>query len=241
VKLHMLSVPFRFNLFGLKFWNKRSLSITESDPVCKVIYLGNVLTPLAKGEACVEKPLSTLWNNYCANVKHDIDMKLTICNSGLKALTKEHGLTEYWANRITYCVAHPSHPKVFCWVYRHDGRKMKPELRCHAVLCASKDKASRMAQLLTTKLTVALQDFRREKKIRQNARLSLVEIPIRKQLLVKGLANFKAPLERSKSAPKLTSIVEENKDENEDQDEDDEDQESDDASELIEEYESMKM
>lgn len=66
----------------------------------------------------------------------------------------------------------------------------------------------RMAQSLNDKLSTALQEFRREKKLRQNARLSLSEIPIRKQLLVKGLANFRAPLERSKSAPKLTSIVE---------------------------------
>jgi hypothetical protein len=65
-----------------------------------------------------------------------------------------------------------------------------------------------MAQSLNDKLSTALQEFRREKKLRQNARLSLSEIPIRKQLLVKGLANFRAPLERSKSAPKLTSIVE---------------------------------
>ena len=62
---------------------------------------------------------------------------------------------------------------------------------------------------MNEKLSTALQEFRREKKLRQNARLSLSEIPIRKQLLVKGLANFRAPLERSKSAPKLTSIVEE--------------------------------
>ena len=66
-----------------------------------------------------------------------------------------------------------------------------------------------MSQSLNDKLTTALQEFRREKKLRQNARLSLSEIPIRKQLLVKGLANFRAPLERSKSAPKLTAIVEE--------------------------------
>ena len=71
-----------------------------------------------------------------------------------------------------------------------------------------------MSQSLNDKLTTALQEFRREKKLRQNARLSLSEIPIRKQLLVKGLANFRAPLERSKSAPKLTAIVEEIKEEN---------------------------
>ena len=45
-------------------------------------------------------------------------MKVTVCPSGLKAVTKEHGLTEYWANRITYCTADPEYPKVFCWIYR---------------------------------------------------------------------------------------------------------------------------
>lgn len=84
-----------------KFWNKKSVTITEYDPTYKVVYLGNVLTPWAKGEGCVDKPLATLWKNYCTNVKQDIHMKLTVCNSGLKAVTKEHGLTEYWASRIT--------------------------------------------------------------------------------------------------------------------------------------------
>ncbi len=45
--------------------------------------------------------------------------KVTVVGSGLRAITKEHGLTEYWANRITYCTAHPSYPRVFCWIYRY--------------------------------------------------------------------------------------------------------------------------
>lgn len=200
----------------LKFWSKRrSLTISDSDPIYKVIYLGNVLTLWAKGEDAIDKPLATLWKNYCSNVKHDIYMKLTICNSGLKAITREHGLTEYWANRITYAGTHPSHPKVFCWIYRHEGRKMKQELRCHAVLCIKENKAKEMASNLNQRLVNALQEFRREKKYRQNVRLSLASscqdlplIPLRKQLLIKGLANFRQPLERSKSAPKLTSIEE---------------------------------
>lgn len=199
----------------LKFWTKRrSLTISDSDPIYKVIYLGNVLTLWAKAEG-IDKPLMTLWKNYCSNVKHDMYMKLTICNSGLKAITREHGLTEYWANRITYAGTHPSHPKVFCWIYRHEGRKMKQELRCHAVLCIKENKAKEMASNLNQRLVAALQEFRREKKYRQNVRLSLASscqdiplIPLRKQLLIKGLANFRQPLERSKSAPKLTSIEE---------------------------------
>ncbi|XP_054711305.1 protein FAM43A-like [Uloborus diversus] len=206
-----------------KLWNKRSVTITEYDPTYKVTYLGNVITQWAKGDGCVDKPLATLWKNYCANVKHDITMKLTVSNSGLKATTKEHGLTEYWANRITYCSAPAQYPKVFCWVYRHEGRRMKQELRCHAVLCDKEERAKLMAAQLNQRLTLALQEFRREKLSRQKARLSLANscydnptIPRRKLLLSTGSTNFRPPLERSKSAPKLTAI-----DEIEEEDEED--------------------
>ena len=73
---------------------------------------------LPAGSGCVDKPLATLWRNHVGSDKPNIVMKLTICASGLKAVTKEHGLTEYWANRITYCAADPNYPKVFCWIYR---------------------------------------------------------------------------------------------------------------------------
>ncbi|RWS12286.1 protein FAM43A-like protein [Dinothrombium tinctorium] len=206
---------FKFKNVKIKFWNKKTLTITEYDPVYKVIYLGNVLTPWAKGEGVTDKPLATLWKNYVSNVKQEIQMKLTICNSGLKAATREHGLTEYWANRITYCGTHPNYPKVFCWIYRHEGRKMKQELRCHAVLCNKESRVQLMAEILNERLVAALREYRREKRVRQNARLSLANscqelpmIPLRKQMLIKGLANFRPPLERSRSAPKLTSIEE---------------------------------
>lgn len=211
-----------------KLWNKRSVTITEYDPTYKVTYLGNVITQWAKGDGCVDKPLATLWKNYCANVKHEITMKLTISNSGLKATTKEHGLTEYWANRITYCAAPPQYPKVFCWVYRHEGRRMKQELRCHAILCDKEERAKTMAAQLNQRLTLALQEFRREKLSRQKARLSLANscydnptIPRRKLLLSTGSTNFRPPLERSKSAPKLTAIdeIEEEEEPNFDEDE----------------------
>lgn len=136
------------SLNQFKFWNKKSLTITSQDPTYKVVYLGNVLCALAKGQQAVEKPLETLWTNYCTHVKTDIQMKLTVCNNGLKAMTKEHGLTQYWANRVTFSCVHNSYPKIFCWIYRHDGRKGKPELRCHAVLCANKDLAQVMMMML---------------------------------------------------------------------------------------------
>lgn len=210
-----------------KLLNKRCVIITEYDPTFRVVYLGNVLTQWAKGESCLEKPLATLWKNYVQNMKHEIAMKVTVTNSGLKASTKEHGLTEYWSNRITYCASPKQYPKVFCWVYRHEGRRMKQELRCHAVLCDREDRARAMAQQLTQRLTSALQEFRREKLSRQKARLSLANscyenptIPRRKLLLSTGSTNFRPPLERSKSAPKLTSIEEIVEEEFEEEEED---------------------
>ena len=90
---------------------------------------------------------------------------------------------------------------------------MKPELRCHAVLCSSETKARLMQRLLTERLHQALVEFRKEKQLRQNARLSVVSVlypaaPVRKVVLTNGGSNYRPPLERSKSAPKLGSIEE---------------------------------
>ena len=170
---------------------------------------------LFTGDSCTEKPLNTLWKNYTSNSKPDVQMKLIVTQSGLKAITKEHGLTEYWSHRITYCCAPADLPKIFCWVYRHEGRKLKQELRCHAVLCAKESVARQIANQLQARLTQALIEFKRDKISRQNARLSLANsvydnpsLPRRKILLSTGSNNYRPPLERSKSAPKLMSIEE---------------------------------
>lgn len=163
----------------------------------------------------MEKPLCSLWKNYTCNQKPDVHMKLTVTQSGLKAFTKEHGLTEYWSHRVTYCLASPQFPRIFCWVYRHEGRKLKQELRCHAVVCAKESVAKMIAGQLQGRLAQALNEFRRDKISRQNARLSLANsvyenpsLPRRKILLSTGSHNYRPPLERSKSAPRLMSIEE---------------------------------
>ena len=98
------------------------------------------IKPLVKhfsvsGDGCVDKPLSTLWRNHISSEKPDILMKMTVVGSGLRAVTKEHGLTEYWANRITFCAAHPSYPRVFCWIYRWATRHVSLSLSaCRFIL-----------------------------------------------------------------------------------------------------------
>ncbi|EDV92892.1 uncharacterized protein LOC6563347 [Drosophila grimshawi] len=200
-----------------KLWWKRSHSVDIStpDPEYKVSYLGNVLTGWAKGEGCVEKQLNTLWRNYTQHTKPDVIMRVKVCASGLKATTRQHGLTEYWSNRITYCCAPKNYPRVFCWIYRHEGRKLKHELRCHAVLCSKEKIAQDICETLRDNLESALREFKREKILKQNARLSLANavydnpsLPRRKIMLSVGGNNYRPPLERSKSAPKLMAIEE---------------------------------
>ncbi|CAG4976840.1 unnamed protein product [Parnassius apollo] len=192
-----------------------SVKISEPDPVYKVAYLGNVLTGWARGESSIEKPLSTLWRNYQQSTKPDVVMKLSVTNSGLKGITKEHGLTEYWSHRITYCASPPHYPKLFCWVYRHEGKKLKHELRCHAVLCTKESVSKKITEELQIKLKQALVEFKKDRISKQNARLSLANsvyenpsMPRRKILLSVGAMNYRPPLERSKSAPKLGAIEE---------------------------------
>ncbi|CAG9805017.1 unnamed protein product [Chironomus riparius] len=195
--------------------NHSSVEISPPDPEYKVLYLGNVLTGWAKGDACIEKPLATLWRNYTQNNKPEVLMRLRVCPSGLKATTKQHGLTEYWSHRVTFCSAPRSYPKIFCWIYRHEGRKLKHELRCHAVICSREALCEEIASQLKQNLAVALREFKRDKINKQNARLSLANaadenpsMPRRKILLSTGANNYRPPLERSKSAPKLFAIEE---------------------------------
>lgn len=203
------------------FRRKKKLIINEPDPEYDVIYLGNVLTILAKGDGCVEKPLTLIWRTYCSRTRPDLPMKMTITNTGLKATTKQQGLTEYWSHRITFCMAPLKYPRVFCWVYKHEGKKLKPELRCHAVLCKKVDHPLRMAPLLQERVMSALRDYKREKLSRQNVRLtsSVVghpSLPRRRLMLSTGGQNFRPPMARSKSAPKLHSIDEDDECENDD-------------------------
>jgi len=71
-----------------------------------------------------------------------------------------------------------------------------------------------MAEQVSERLAAALLEFRREKLIRQRVRLSLHGalhdslLPARHVLLATGATNYRPPLDRCKSAPKLGAIEE---------------------------------
>ena len=232
------------------FKRKGNLVINEEDPTYKVKYLGNVQTAMMKGDGCVDKPVGIIWNNYIRNSNPGLDMKLTLSTSGLKANTKEQGLTEYRTHRISYCVAHPKYPKLFVWVYRHEGKKMKMELRCHAVLCKSVAKARAMALQLHEKIKFALSEFVREKSRKQTSRLTLQRtnslplngsvLPKRTQMLSTG-QNFKPSISKSNTAPRLGAITEDCENEVEDDIIEEEDEEEENCDEIDAALESQTL
>ena len=239
-----------------KAWKKQKLVLSDVEPSYRVKYLGNVQTGFMRGDGCVDKPTSVLWNNYAKNGQSvGLDMTLTICGSGMKALTREQGLTEYRAHRISYCIAHPKYPRLFVWVYRHEGKKMKVELRCHAVLCKTEAKAKLMAVQLHDKLTFALNEFMREKTRRQNTRLALQKANALSSTVstISGAAlrnkflstaqNFKPSVQNSAGAPKLGAITENSEEEEQERMEDllerqEEEEEEEDSEGLDEEAEA---
>lgn len=211
-------------------WRRKTLNISEEDPMYKVKYLGNIHTCMMKGDGCVDKPASILWNNYLQSSHQALDMKMVVSVSGIKAHTKEQGLMQYWSHKISYLIAHPQYPKMFLWVYRHEGRKMKLDLRCHAVLCKTEAKAKLLAVQLHDKLSFALKEFVREKRRKHNSRLIIERtksetphgsiLPLRQQMLSQG-GKFKPPVSKMNSAPKLGSICELDEEEEEEYEEED--------------------
>jgi len=94
-----------------------SANITDHDPVVKATYLGNVVTTWAKGDGSLERPSSALWKNHVQG-RGSIRMTVIVSPGGLRAETREHGITEYWNNRLTWCGVPHDYPKLFCWIYR---------------------------------------------------------------------------------------------------------------------------
>ncbi|XP_077572368.1 protein FAM43A [Stigmatopora nigra] len=206
------------NRVGNMFKSKRKkIKITSDDPTYTVLYLGNATTIQSKGEGCTDVAVSKIWGKSDMG-KNGTKMRLTISSQGIRMVHVDDKARRpghlYLLHRITYCVADPRLPKVFAWIYRHEMKHKAVMLRCHAVLVSKPEKAKAMALLLYQTSATALAEFKRLKR-RDDARhqqqqligeQSIPLAPIRK--LLNGQCNYKPPVERSRSAPKLGSITE---------------------------------
>ncbi|CAI9567438.1 unnamed protein product [Staurois parvus] len=124
----------------------------------------------------------------------------------------------YLLHRITCCVAEAGHPKVFSWVYRHQIKNKAVVLRCHAVLVSKAEKAKVMAQTLCQTSLAAFKEFKslkRQSDFRREQQELLGDLvvpmmPLRKVL--NGTCSYNPPSERSRTVPRLSSILEEEED-----------------------------
>ncbi|KAJ8277186.1 hypothetical protein GJAV_G00072350 [Gymnothorax javanicus] len=215
------------NRVGNMFKSKRKkVRITSDDPTYTVLYLGNATTIQSKGEGCTDVAVSKIWSKSEMG-KNGTKMKLTVSAQGIRMVHVDDKARRpghlYLLHRITYCVADPSLPKIFAWIYRHEMKHKAVMLRCHAVLVSKPEKAKAMALLLYQTSATALAEFKRLKRrddARHQQQLLIGEqtiplVPLRK--LLNGQCYYKPPVERSRSAPKLGSITEDSQGEEEEE------------------------
>ncbi|XP_033899241.1 protein FAM43B-like [Acipenser ruthenus] len=218
---------YSFERLGSMFKSKRQkVELNKDAPIYTVRYLGNAVTLNAKGEGCTEDAVNKIWTKSDFG-SQSTKMKLTLGPNGIRMSHSEKGSIKpghfYLLHRITYCAADPRRPKILAWVYRHQIKHKAVVLRCHAVLVTKPDKAKAMALTLYQTSTSAFNEFKRLKRqndFRHRQQQLLGEdiiplMPIRK--LLNGQCHYRPPVDRSRSARRLSLIFEEEEEEEEEE------------------------
>ena len=170
------------------FRARQSVKISDKEPSYSVGYLGHMSTVYVRGDGGgVNRPIDVLWASYVQRLSDagvvvdpmpsgpvpgfSVEMKLTVCASGLRT-QMSGGTTEFWAaHRIAFSTWQRRRG-LFVWIYRHEASKLqRVELRCHVVVCASDAVAEMITVSLRQRLRAALNEYARERTRRQNARL----------------------------------------------------------------------
>ncbi|KAI1307570.1 hypothetical protein HDE_00722 [Halotydeus destructor] len=185
-----------------KFWKKKSTkgnNMASQEPTISVTYLGNVPVAMGTIAECMDDSIRVC-NTQCSMTK-SMAMVLTVCKSGLKALTDKYGLSEFWANRVVCCFVHPEKPKMFIWVYRHIRPSDKQEeFRCHAAMCSKPSKAKVLSDSLHYRIVLSLTEYLREKKH---------QMDVRRSSATPATESIRSTSDASVSASRLASINEE--------------------------------
>ncbi|KAM5132249.1 protein FAM43B [Mantella aurantiaca] len=203
-------------VFGAR---RQTVELNGDDPSYTVWYLGNAVTLHARGEGCPAEAVGKIWERSEFG-GYSTKMKLTLGSYGIRMTPCQKGARRavvhtYLLRRVACCGAGAGHPKLFSWVYRHQIKNKAVVLRCHAVLVSRAEKARAMVQILCQTSLAALGEFKRWKRqsdFRRGQRellgeLAVPAVPLRKVL--NGGCPYNPPAERSKVAPRLSSILEE--------------------------------
>ncbi|KAM8926965.1 protein FAM43B [Pelodytes ibericus] len=207
------------NVFSTR---RQKVELNREDPSYTVWYLGNAVTLHAKGEGCTMECVSKIWQKSEFG-GFSTKMKLSVGTYGIKMTACSRGARKpvhaYLLHRITYCGVDSAHPKLFCWVYRHQIKNKAVVLRCHAVLLSKAEKANAMALLLCQTSLAAFNEFKRLKRqsdFRRGQQELLGQaviplLPLRK--LLNCTCSYHPSTERNQSSPRLSSILEEEEEE----------------------------
>ncbi|XP_053307625.1 protein FAM43B [Spea bombifrons] len=200
---------------------KQKVELNKEEPSYTVWYLGNAVTLQAKGEGCTQDCVQKIWQKSEFG-GFSTKMKMTLGGFGIRMTPCPRGsrkaVHSYLLHRITHCSADSGHPKVFSWVYRHQIKNKAVVLRCHAVLVSRAEKAHAMALTLGQTSLAAFNEFKRLKRQSdfrrgQQELLGSSVVPLMpKRKLLNGTCPYHPSAERTKTYPRLSSILEEEED-----------------------------
>ncbi|OCT73457.1 protein FAM43B [Xenopus laevis] len=209
---------------GTVFRRKRqTVELTREEPSDKVRYLGSAVTLRAQGEGCTAEAVGQIWERSGGGSRGP-RVKLSVSSEGIRVFPgKGKTANTYLLHRITHCCTDSAHPRLLCWVYRHQVRHKAVVLRCHAVLLPRHEKAAALALRLCHISRAAFCDFKRLKRQNdyrrgQQERLGQSVVPLVPLRKILNARCYYHPREvRGSGALGLSSIQEEEEDEDEEQ------------------------
>lgn len=134
--------------------------ITETDPVFKARYIGCAETFVASGQGCTTGLVQKLWDN-AGNEKDLRKVTITVNTSGITVKDSERKKEPgsfYSIENISFCNADVAvNERIFCWICKDED---SPSLKCHAVICGTKEEAKSMALVLSRAFQIAYKEWK---------------------------------------------------------------------------------
>ncbi|XP_052057500.1 protein FAM43A-like [Mytilus californianus] len=142
--------------------SKVRAKITDSDPVFKTRYLGNVEVYVPNGTGCTNAPVQKLWDN--SGEERAMNKVTTVINiHGIFMKDSDKKKDEgklFPIENISFCNAESiANGKIFSWISKEEN---SPRLLCHAVLCSTPEKAKSMALVMSRAFQIAYKDWKTE-------------------------------------------------------------------------------
>lgn len=142
--------------------SKVRAKITDSDPVFKTRYLGDVEVYVPNGTGCTNAPVQKLWDNSGEEkAMNKVTTVINIHGIFMKDSDKKKDEGKLFPiENISFCNAESiANGKIFSWISKEES---SPRLLCHAVLCSTPEKAKSMALVMSRAFQIAYKEWKTE-------------------------------------------------------------------------------